>query len=81
MSQVTVSRLIEVLNKVKDEVGGDCEVKLFNGGEYSNPPSNDSYGDTYEVVDVMVSGAKSFLSTKSRRNDDEDEIKVWIKYE
>lgn len=81
MSKVTVARLIEVLNKVKDEVGGDVEVNLFNGNEYTNPPSDDSYGETMEVVDVMVSGAKSFMSTKSRRNDDEDGVKVWIKYE
>lgn len=81
MSKVTVSRLIEVLNKVKDEVGGDCEVNLFCGSDYSNPASADSDHAASEITDVMILGAKSFMSTKSRRNDDEDGVKVWIKYE
>jgi hypothetical protein len=79
--KVTVSRLIEVLNNVRNEVGGDCEVNLFNGGDYSNPATAEANCGASEIIDVMIIGAKSFLSTKSRSTNDEDGVKVWIKYE
>jgi hypothetical protein len=81
MQEVTVDRLIEVLKKVKDEVGGECVVNLFCGNDYDNPISAKNDGYTTEITDVMVMGAKSFMSASncSRKLNDEN-VNVWIKY-
>jgi hypothetical protein len=81
MPKVTVDRLIEVLNDARDEVGGNCEVNLFFGGDYDNPTAAEDSHDVSVITNVMVVGVKSFMNSKSCCKLNEPDVKVWIKYE
>lgn len=81
MPNLTVSRLIEILNKVSNEVGGDAEVKLFNGSDYESPMDAEDDGFSENVADVISFAAKSFMMPNSIQNLNGSGVRVWIKYE
>lgn len=76
MNQVTVDALIDALNRIKSEVGGNAKVALFNGFDYETPPEIE---DCYELKDVMVQSFKSYFHPNHNRN--HDEPTVFLKYE
>lgn len=77
-NEMTVNRLIKILNDVRNEFGGETEVKLFSGDDFSTPPEDDCYWSV--VTDVMTfNGYKSFMNCKYSNN--ENSPKVFLKYE
>lgn len=56
-----LSELLVLLNKAKDELGEDIEVKCFDGYNYTAPVDEDSYAD---ILDVIATGVKSYKNKK-----------------
>ncbi len=78
-NNMTVDRLISILNRIKSVYGGDSEVKLFYGCDYENPPVNDE-SELSQIVDVMVStGYISYM--KQKHTPSADSATVFLKYE
>ena len=78
-NNMTVDRLISILNRIKSVYGGDSEVKLFCGHDYENPPVNDE-SELSQIVDVMVStGYLSYM--KQNHTPNENHSTVFFKYE
>ena len=75
---MTVNRLINILNQVRNELGGETEVKLFSGDDFSTPPEDNGYWS--DLQDVMAfNGYKSYVNCKC--SNDDDSPKVFLKYE
>ena len=75
---MTVNRLINILNQVRNELGGETVVKLFCGDDFSTPPEDNDYWS--DLQDVMAfNGYKSYMNCKC--SNDDDSPKVFLKYE
>lgn len=73
---LNIDQLIGILQKVKDEVGGDTIVKLYSGSDFYNIPDDESDWD--DVTGVEVRGTKSYYGNFKSG---EETKQLFIKYE